>query len=95
MLRKVSAWVVLGLFAGLGAQGMSANSVHADENMGEKVENKADEMTKDTKSTVRKGKRKARNATGHGSTTEDVKDASKDAGDEISHGAKKVKNKVD
>ena len=72
-----------------------AGYVHAEETMGEKAADTADGAKKDMKRHGRDAKRHVRNATGNGSVTKDIKDGANDAGDEINHNAKKVKNKVD
>jgi uncharacterized membrane protein YtjA (UPF0391 family) len=107
-LAVISA--IVGLVSGRGSRGGSAlafaaallmggaaslPTALADENVGDKIENKYDEVKKDSKKAARKAKRKTRNATGQGSVVEDTKDAAKDTGGEISHGAEKLKNKVD
>jgi peptidoglycan hydrolase CwlO-like protein len=71
------------------------NAVHAEETTGEKIEDKASEVKKDTKKSGRKFKKSVRDATGNHSATDDAKDSLNNAGDDISHGAKKIKNKVD
>lgn len=74
---------------------MHSTVAYAEETNGEKVENHMDEAKKDVKHHARKAKRKVRNATGNHSTTEDVKDATKDAGDSVSTEATKLKRKAD
>ena len=76
---------------------------HAEENLGEKVEEKAGEVKKDAKAVGRKMKKKVRDVNctserkmnGECGVVPDAKDALNNAGDNIEHGAKKVKNKVD
>jgi uncharacterized membrane protein YtjA (UPF0391 family) len=70
-------------------------SLSADENVGEKVENKMDEAKKDSSQQVRKAKKKRRDATGQSSVSKDVEDQAKNVGDDVDHEAKKAKNKVD
>ena len=69
--------------------------VIAEETMVEKIENKAEKVGKDTKKNYRKAKKKVRDATGNSSVTEDLKDTSKNIGDELEHQGKKIKRKVD
>ncbi len=73
----------------------SANFATADETVGEKVENAADDVSKDAKKGHRNLKRASRNARGKGSVVEDAKDGVNNAGDDVSHEVKKAKNKID
>ncbi len=96
-MRNSMFKTLMALLAGVSfflAAGVSLRAV-ANESTGEKIENKMDEAGKDMRKGSRKMKRKARNASGHGSVGKDMKDAGKDAGDEIKTGAKKLKQKVD
>ncbi len=78
-------------------------SAFAEETAGEKIENKAGEIAKDTKKGARKAKRKMRNATctderraaGKCGVKHDVKDSLNDAKDEVKHSADVLENKVD
>ena len=81
---------------------LSSHSARADETTGEKIENKVDEVKKDGKKHARKVNKKVRDAKCDAGkkakgecVMDDVGDAASNAGDEISHTAKKVKNKVD
>jgi hypothetical protein len=67
----------------------------AEETNVEKMQNKTDDVITDTKKNFRKGKKKVRDATGHHSTKEDIKDKAKDIGDSVEDGATKVKRKID
>ena len=67
----------------------------ADENVGEKIENKVDEVKTDANKSHRKAKRNYRKKTGQDSIAKDARDAASDTGDAISHETKKAKNKVD
>lgn len=88
---------LMALLAGLGfflAAGISLTAV-GNETIVEKIESKLDESGRDLRRSGRKMKRQTRNATGHGSLGKDVRDAGKDAGDEIRDGATKLKRKAD
>ena len=74
---------------------LSAISAFAEETTGEKIDSSARDAKASTKKTMRKGKKKVRDATGNGSVKEDTKDAAKNAGDSLTNTAKDLKNKVD
>lgn len=67
----------------------------AEETTGEKVQTKIEGTQNDAKQTGRKVKKKVRDATGNSSVTEDMKDGAKNVGDDIEHGVKKTKRKMD
>jgi uncharacterized protein (DUF2141 family) len=67
----------------------------ANETAVESVQNSVGDAKTDTKKGGRSAKKKIRDATGNGSMTEDVKDTAKNAGDDISNTASKVKRKAD
>jgi hypothetical protein len=68
---------------------------HADESVGEKVENKAGDMKTDAKKEHRAAKRHARKAHGTDNVAKDAKDKMNDAGDGVSNEAEKTKRKAD
>jgi len=80
--------------AGLMASGIIP-SARAEETVGEKIENAGGDAKKDTKKSWRKAKRKHRKATGANNVGKDIKDSAEQAGDEVGHGAKKIKRKAD
>jgi len=65
-----------------------------DESTTNQIKDKAGDVKTETKKAVRKAKRKARNATGHGSVTKDMKDKANDIGDDISNDADKAKRRL-
>ena len=67
---------------------------HADESVGDKISNTADDASKGMKKSGRKMKRKSRKAHGTDNVGKDAKDAVNDAGDDVSTGAKKLKRKA-
>ena len=74
---------------------LTAVSAFAEETTGEKMDSSVRDAKAGTKKTMRKGKKKVRDATGNGSVKEDMKDAAKNTGDSLENTAKDVKNKVD
>lgn len=75
--------------------GVLVSTLFAEETMKESVEIKVDEIKKDAKKTGRKIKKTVRDATGNKSLVEDVKDSVHNAEDEVEHGVKTIKKKVD
>ncbi len=59
-----------------------------------KIQNDAADLKKETKSTVRKIKRKARDATGHGSIKKDAQDSVEEIKDNVSTEAEKIKRNL-
>jgi len=79
----------------IGIHRTTANKLFAEETTGEKIQNKAGDVNVGAKKTVRKAKKKIRDATGNHSLKEDIKDQARNAGDSIENTAKKIKRKVD
>ncbi len=71
-------------------------SAHAQaaESPQEKIDTARDKSVTQTHKTVRKAKKHYRKATDQGSTSQDVKDAAKNVGDDVSDKAKETKRKV-
>ena len=96
-LNKTTAAILSGfLFCGSMVTGLfskMANLAHADETLGDKVQDAGTDVKRDTKKSVRGMKRSGRKATGNDNVLKDGKDALNDAGDNIEAGAKKAKRK--
>lgn len=89
MMGKTLGVLVTGAILGL------CLSAFAEETTGEKITSGARDVKVDAKKSVRKGKKKVRNATGNGSIVEDAKDVGNNTMDSMDAGAKKMKDKVD
>jgi hypothetical protein len=90
--RKHASVIIALMSAGvmwIGAQAI------AEETTGEKIESKVEATTNNAKEAGRKAKKKIRKATGNESVTEDLKDGAKNVSDDIEHGVKKTKRKLD
>lgn len=87
----LKAFGVLVTGAVLGLSG----AAFANETTGEKITSGARDVKVDAKKSVRKGKKKVRDATGNGSIVEDAKDVGNNTMDSMDAGAKKMKDKVD
>lgn len=92
---------IIALFA-VPVLALMAAGVSAEETTGEKIENKIDEVKKDTKVNARKAKKKIRDATCTDAdrasgkcAMENAADSAANVKDEIQHDAKKLKNKID
>lgn len=92
---------IIALFA-VPVLALMAAGVSAEETTGEKIENKIDEVKKDTKVNARKAKKKIREVTCTDAdrasgkcAMEDAADTAANVKDEVQHEAKKLKNKID
>lgn len=69
--------------------------LRAEENTSEKVGKEVNDAKRAVKKKGRAAKKGLRDATGNSSTSEDLKDGAKNAGEAVSDKAEEVKNKVD
>ena len=93
---KMRKYVEKGLLCGVLALLATAGSgVWADEDMGEKIANKADDVKKDARIGKRRAARETRDAAGKGSMAKDIGDGVENTKDEVATGAKKMKRKMD
>jgi hypothetical protein len=95
-MKKLNRISILGLTAIVvaGAGFLFLEAAKAEETTGDKIQNKTDDAVRATKKGGRKMKKQVRDATGHHSLKEDLKDESKNAGDAAVDAGKKVKRKV-
>lgn len=72
----------------------SFEDAYSEESIGDRVANQSGDVSTNTKKAPRKARKKVRDGTGNQSTTQDIQDATNNAGDEVSNSAKKIKRKV-
>lgn len=84
-------WLFLAMVMVYGFSDLSRFDAHAAADLEGNVKNTVDEAKKDAKKTGRKIKKRARDATGNGSTKKDIEDKVKDVKDEAETKARKMR----